>query len=330
MVRTSRVLSYLGGGLFVGLLGTFLQLSDPCVACAQGPDTRAEVSTDAKGEEAFRHALARLQSAEAGDRASAADELGRRGYRFRKPIAEALRPILLSDPQPVVRAAAGRALGRLGAREAIPELIQALSDASSDVRVVAAAALWRLPDPSSVPALLERTNDEDRVVREWAALALGVAADARALPALLKLLDDRERAVRLSAVRSLGRIERAEALEPLVRYLATPRDEEEREEVVNSVASIPDEQRVPSLLMLYANAGGDVNQKRRLLAALGKVGDERAISLLRKASSQRELRVQANKALAELLARASDAGTPSANGVDGAAKTATQPDTARR
>jgi HEAT repeat protein len=279
-------------------------------------ETHAKVAPDARGEEAFNKALGRLGSTLASERAEAADELGRRGYRFRKQIADVLRPMLRKDVDAVVRAAAGRALGRLGAREAVPELIEALGDASADVRVVAAAALWRLPDPQAVPALLERAHDEDAKVREWAALALGVAADARAQPVLVSLLADRERSVRLSAVRALGRVNRVESLAPLEKYLASSkRDEEEKEEVVNAVASVDSGERVATLLSLYAAAASDLGQKKRLLRALARAGDAQAIPMLRKLAQRedgRGLRAPAVAALSAILARTGDAGVASA------------------
>jgi HEAT repeat protein len=279
-----------------------------------------ESAHDARGEEALKKALSRLSSSSAAERAEAADEMGRRGYRVRKQIAEALRPLLRADPDSVVRAAAGRALGRLGAREAVPELIQALGDKAVEVRVVAAAALWRLPDPSAVPALLERVKDEDRAVREWSALALGVAADPRAVPELIRLLGDPERPVRLAAVRSLGRINRVEGLKPLTRYLqSSRRDDEEKEEVVNSIASIEGTQRVGALLELLASPGNDQTQKQRLVNALAKVGDLQAISALRKLALSRDeakaVREAANQAVAAIVARAKaprEAGPPAA------------------
>src|SRR5689334_10657877 len=90
------------------------------------PATAAQEPSQAKGEEAFQVALGRLKSKLAQERASAADEMGRRGYRKRKEIGAVLTPVLQSDPEPLVRAAAGRALGRLGVREAIPALVAAL------------------------------------------------------------------------------------------------------------------------------------------------------------------------------------------------------------
>lgn len=267
----------------------------------------AGTSANARGEEAFRKALAALKSPSPAERAAAADEMGRRGYRFRKEISDALRPVLLNDGESVVRAAAGRALGRLGAREAVPELVKALSDKSVEVRVVAAAALWRLPDPSAVPVLLERVRDSDKAVREWSALALGVAGDPRAVPELIKLLSDPERTVRLAAVRSLGRLNRAEALAPLAAYLTSgKRDDEERDEVVTSVASIEGYERVSTLVGMLDTAAADSKQRLRLVLALGKVGDAQALPALRKLSQRddaKTVRDAATQALAAVVGR---------------------------
>jgi HEAT repeat protein len=260
----------------------------------------------AKGEEAFKKATERLKSPGPADRVAAANEMGRRGYRFRKEISELLRPLLRSDPDASVRAAAGRALGRLGAREAVPDLIAALGDSSADVRVVAAAALWRLPDPAATTPLLERVKDADKAVREWSALALGVIGDKRAVPELVKLLGDPERAVRLAAVRSLGRVGDPEGIDPVVQYVRSgKRDAEEKEEAVAAVASMKGDARVPALLSLLEAAENDAAQQVRILSALGQVGGSQALPVLRKhaTSGPAEVRAAANKAIAENLGR---------------------------
>lgn len=267
-----------------------------------------------KGEEAFKKAVDRLKSKDAVERATAANEMGRRGYRFRKEIAEMLRPMLRSDVDPVVRAAAGRALGRLGAREAVPDLIKALDDASADVRVVAAAALWRLPDPAATDPLLAHVKDQDKSVREWAALALGVIADRKAVPELVRMLGDPERSVRLAALRSLGRIGDPEGMDPLVKYLrGGKRDQEEKEEGVAAVASMKSEGRTSALLSLLEGAEGDAEQQIRVIAALGKVGSNAALTPLRKraTSGPSEVRDAANKAFAELQGRLKGGGNTS-------------------
>jgi HEAT repeat protein len=206
----------------------------------------------------------------------------------------------------VVRAAAGRALGRLGVREAVPELVAALGDTSADVRVVAAAALWRLPDPSATAPLLERVKDGDKAVREWSALALGVIGDKRAVPEMVRLLGDPERNVRLAAVRSLGRIGDPEGLEPVTKYLRTgKRDAEERDEGVAAIVSMKGEGRVPSLLSLL-DGESDADQQVRVVAALGKIATSQVLPVLRKkaTSGPPEVREAANRAIAEIAGRA--------------------------
>lgn len=291
---------------------------------AQGEPVAAPQESGAKGEEAFKKAIARLKSPDPAERAAAADEMGRRGYRFRKVISDTLRPLLLSDPDSIVRAAAGRALGRLGAREAVPELTKALKDKTSEVRVVAAAALWRLPDPSAVPALLECVNDKDKAVREWSALALGVAADGRATAELIRLLGDPERQVRLAAVRSLGRINQKDGLKPLVTYLSSgKRDDEEKEEVVNALAGIDAPERTSALLEVLAAAAKDEKLRLHVVLALGKMGDTSALPTLRKAGQRDEsksVRDAATQAYAAVLGRSKAAAKS-----DGAGPSAGQP-----
>ena len=251
-------------------------------AAAQAEETKSEERP--RNEKAFRSAVRRLSSEDAQQRVAAADEMGRRGYRYRHEIAALLRPILLKDPVSIVRAAAGRALGRLGAKEAVPELIAALSDDSSDVRVVAAAALWRLPDPAAVPALLVCTEDKDATVREWCALALGVLGDKQAVPAMIRLLRDEKTAVRLSAIRSLGRIGDRAGIEPLMTYVQSRRPQlasEEVEEIISAIASVRDPAAARALLDLLERERSRT-YRRLIVVALGQIGDKRALSVLRK------------------------------------------------
>jgi HEAT repeat protein len=276
---------------------------------AHADDAGAPLAVDSKnkGDEAFRKATDRLKAKDPGERAAAANEMGRRGYRFRREIAELLRPLLRTDPDPVVRAAAGRALGRLGVREAVPDLVAALSDTSADVRVVAAAALWRLPDPSATAPLLDHVKDADKAVREWSALALGVIGDKRAVPEMVRLLGDPERSVRLAAVRSLGRIGDPDGLEPVTKYMRTgKRDAEERDEGIAAIVSMKGEGRNAALIALLEAAEGDVEQQVRVIVALGKVGTSQALPALRKKATgggAGEVRDAANKAIAEVAGR---------------------------
>ena len=229
----------------------------------------------------LRAQLERLRSSVPGERSAAAESLGRSGHALREEITPILRELLRTDPEWEVRASAGRALGRLGTRDAVPDLVRALRDPVVDVRVVAAAAIWRLPDPAAVPALMELLADPDANARQWATLALGVIRDTRAGPSLLAMLDDPEAAVRLDVIRSLGRIRTPLALAPLeARAESESAPLDERVEAVSAVAVLDAPQRIDALVRLL-----DARERRvreAVISALGQVGDALTLPALRR------------------------------------------------
>jgi beta-lactamase regulating signal transducer with metallopeptidase domain len=95
---------------------------------------------------------------------------------------------LLKSPSARVRERAASALGELGDRRAVPELIETLKDENALVREHAASALRDLGDRRAVPALIEALKDEDAVVREHVVSALGVLGDKRAVQPLTAAL----------------------------------------------------------------------------------------------------------------------------------------------
>lgn len=70
---------------------------------------------------------------------------------------------ILVDParHPGARARAAELLGDLGARGAVPALVETLTDASVQLRWSVAQALGRIGDPSSVPALEHAARHDD-------------------------------------------------------------------------------------------------------------------------------------------------------------------------
>jgi len=67
--------------------------------------------------------------------------------------------VVLWDGDPA-RAAAAQSLGRLGAREAVPDLIEALAERDPDLRVNAAWALGEIGDPAAIPALIPLLGED--------------------------------------------------------------------------------------------------------------------------------------------------------------------------
>jgi len=263
-------------------------------------------------EEEFRTAMTQLDSTDPTVRVAAADQIGLRGSTFRRDASEKLRALLRGDAVATVRASAGRAIGRLGLRDAVPDLVTGLADADASVRIVAAAALWRLPDPSAVPALVTGLRDTDASVRQWCALAVGVTEDRRAAAPLTQALTDSVSDVRLEAVRSLARIGDPVALEPLTRVALNDRESlETRLEAVNAIASVQSPDRANALVRLLEVSNAEV--RVQVVRALGQVGDALVIPPLRRLQSSsrgRSMGQQIRESISQIEHRASTPNAP--------------------
>jgi HEAT repeat protein len=131
-----------------------------------------------------------------------------------RSVAELRR--MLSDPNPSTRVQGAYGLSQQGAKakEAVPDLIQALQSSDVLLRAQAALALGAIgPDArGAVPALTAALDDPEWSVRRQAALALGdIGADARpAVPALHRLKDgDPNGLVRKAVAQALPKLEGA-------------------------------------------------------------------------------------------------------------------------
>ncbi len=264
---------------------------------------------------AFAAAMADLVGPDADARMAAAELVGRRASDRRSETVPLLRRLLRDDPEWGVRASAGRALGRLAARDAVPDLVRALRDPVVDVRVVAAAAIWRLPDPAAVPALVELLSDADTSARQWATLALGVIRDTRAVAGLTPLLHDPEPSLRVDVVRSLGRIRDPGALAPLEAFVReSGRGPEERAEAIHAIAGLEAPQRMDALGRLLDHSDRLVRQ--HAAEALGQIGDALVLPSLRHrlaSERTREVRAALQAAIEAVEARAA-AHTPAPPG----------------
>jgi len=121
----------------------------------------------------------------------------------------------LADPDN--RHLAALYLADLRATEAIPEIRRLLGAGDPLARANAARALGKLSDRGSSPCLRElATSDPVPFVRGWAVGALGEVHDEAAAPTLAELLRDSEWQVRVAAAYALGRLGAAEFI-PAVR-----------------------------------------------------------------------------------------------------------------
>lgn len=97
--------------------------------------------------------------------------------------AKSLEDLLndLKSNDAAIRYQAALELGKLGDRNAIPPLMEAMGDKDKYVRYWAISSLGDLKAQEAVPVLIETLKDEDELMRYWAAIALGRIGDITAI-----------------------------------------------------------------------------------------------------------------------------------------------------
>ena len=132
-----------------------------------------------------------------GVRVAAADAIVEFGRDALRPLEEAL-----SDPVPVVRMTAAKAIGLIGATESIPVLIEHLGDAAPEVRWSVARALGDFGSLAIEPLalVLKKGSKEMRLA---AIDALWEMLDTRAGDVLRLALEDEDEDVRAKAMAAL-------------------------------------------------------------------------------------------------------------------------------
>ena len=122
-----------------------------------------------------------------------------------EPYMRLYRILVEEDSDPLVRAAAIRALGQWGDTSDAAIIAKQLTNAYEQVRLESAKSLERIHDPKVSDDIWQRLVDEEETeaVRIELAIALGQYPGDAEFQALLVALDDRSLALNLAAVDSL-------------------------------------------------------------------------------------------------------------------------------
>jgi HEAT repeat protein len=223
------------------------------VALANDGDASARSALDAairEGSRAETELLVRKGNDQAVDRA--VEEL-KRPIANKMALIEALGEVgnarsvtglmlMLQDPRPEHRAAAAEALGKLGAKQAIPVIRQMLKETNGPplVPMAAAGALLRLGDDSGLAQLQQWLTSPIPGMRVGAAKALAPRADPTWTSTVRTLGADEDPTIRVEAAKLLSTVEPL-AAQGILDRLLTDKDQAVRELAGSVAVSLPDD-----------------------------------------------------------------------------------------
>ncbi|KAF0190738.1 MAG: PBS lyase, partial [bacterium] len=165
----------------------------------------------------------------------------------------------------------------------------------------AAYSLGRLGDRQAVEPLMDAVHLDDSRVKNRAIDSLGAIADKRALPILIDTLQDKDRVTRTNSAIALGKIGDKRAVDPLLQTLADP-DSNTRRATIQALTSIADERAFDPINSLAKLGGvkaidpllevfqGKSLELRNLAAiALGQIRQPEAVKSMLKLMAQVDL-----------------------------------------
>ena len=194
-----------------------------------------------------------------------------------------------------VRIAALKALGQLGDASSVTLLAQAAASATGAERQAARGSLYRLRGSDIDAAILAAMPKAKPKVKVELIRGIARRRIYSATDILLKTAQSPDTAVRLESFRALRVVAGQEYLPVLVDILINVQDDAERSEAEKTVAAvgrkIPDKGRQAQAVLAALGTVKKVSARCSLLRALGKIGDDSALEVLRDALTDNNIRV---------------------------------------
>jgi HEAT repeat protein len=239
-----------------------------------------QVRDEAKGEEATKRFAAMLPKLAPEAQVGLLGALAGRGDASAKPAVLELAKASQGD----VRAAAIRALGPLGDKGDVPQLVALLAEEKNQKDAL--AALMQLHGDAVNAALCDHLKTATPAVRAAVVKLLVARHAVDSVPALLTASKDKDAKVRATALEALGQLAGPELISKLAHAILDAKDDKSREEAELSLALIarrdpknPD----PAAPLLKIMDGMSESEITALLPALGRVGGRSALQRVKAA-----------------------------------------------
>jgi len=195
-----------------------------------------------------------------------------------------------------VREAACRALGQLGDSSTVMLLAERAAASKGEEQKAARESLYRLRGEGVDEAILggiEKSGAKAKVELVSSLCERNVVAG---ISTLLKTAKDSDRKVRIESFKVLGTLGRPENLPAMVDLLVKVKSSSDRTEAEKAVAAVAHkiekkDQQAAAVLAKLASVK-EVKARSSLLSALGRIGDNSALPVLRKELGSKEADIQ--------------------------------------
>ncbi|GAH86891.1 unnamed protein product, partial [marine sediment metagenome] len=211
----------------------------------------------------------------------------------------ALREVAVSATQSDqldVRVAALKALAALGDDSTVPLLARVAAADSAAEREAARESLYMLRGPGIEAAIVTGIPQADPKVRAELVRSIGQRRIYSAVETLLNTAKDSDPDVRIESTRALRLIADPKELPALIDFLIQAPSDAERQEAERTVVAvahkIPRKDRQARAVLDALRSVKDITARGSLLQSLGKIGDSKALPVLRKALRDRNADIQ--------------------------------------
>lgn len=187
---------------------------------------------------------------------------------------------VLKDKNPILRRRAAKVLGNIDTPDVSAALMEALLDNEADVRINAATSLSKRSEQAIFISLALLLKDPVGEVRSEIAKIIAKMEHPKKIDHLLPLLDDKDPEVLGVAVEILGELKEPEALGKLIEMIKE-KDQPQKGKIATAIGCFDDHKALEPLREVAVDTNIDTFTRIQALYAIGKVGGEEALAVLK-------------------------------------------------
>lgn len=176
-------------------------------------------------------------------------------------------------------------LGKLKAKEALPELIKLSKDTNFKRRYVIFSALGEIQDETAVDSIIDALKDSNTDVKKYAARAL-IKIGPKAIPRMIERFKTSDLETQGYLIRAFGELRNNQSEDVLISSLNTPN----RLDAIWALGKSGTKKSLPYIIDLAKSK--DYETRIKVCQALGDLNQKEAIPILKKALNDKEVLVR--------------------------------------